>query len=393
VSQLSDLLEAVAASRDDDAPRRVYADALLEQGDPLGEFIHVQCDLAAGGLSREESIKRRRRERELLTANQERWTARLPEPLQGFRFVRGFLEHLEISAESWPVRGDELFDRAPALRSVMLSDVHLRAYDHGGDEVTARLLLTRLEQALASPLLRRLDGFGHHAVGYVVSDPIYEMSESVGENRYERSAYLGLEALQVLVAADLSHLRRLSLSIVAERADALAAAPVVKQLEHLDLIALTDPGSVLAALDPTRLRVLTLSDWHEGLARFPDLRDLRLTWGHKPLGPLPPGLTRFTFATPELTAAHVAAIAACPQLEELELLAQSMPGFSALEHAPFKGLKRVQLAGTKTVVEHCRQLARWPLAERLELVQLRGGTKAEIAELEALFGCVVEVRR
>ncbi len=388
---MKELLEAIVADRDDDAPRRVYADALLEQGDPLGEFIHVQCDLEAGGLSREEAIKRRRRERELLTANEERWTAGLPEPLHGFRFVRGFVEELEMSAESWPTRGHELFARAPALRSVRLSDVHLRAYDHGGDEVTARLLLTRLEQALASPLFSRLDGFGHHAVGYVVSDPIYEMSESVGENRNERSVYLGLEALQILLAADLSQLRRLTLSLPAERADALAAAPVVKRLEHLDLIALADPGSVLAALDPARLRVLTLSNWHEELARFPDLSDLRLTWGHKPLGPLPSGLTRFTFATPELTAEHVATIAACPQLTELEVLAQSMPGISAFEHARFKGLKRLQLAGTKLVVEHCRQMARWPLAEKLELVQVRRGNKAELVELEALFGCVVEV--
>ena len=70
----------------------------------------------------------------------------------------------------------------------------------------------------------------------MVSDPIYEMSESIGENRYERSVYLGLEALQILLATDLSQLRRLTLSIPAERADVLAAAPVVKQLEYLDLI-------------------------------------------------------------------------------------------------------------------------------------------------------------
>jgi hypothetical protein len=70
-----------------------------------------------------------------------------------------------------------------------------------------------------------------------------------------------------------------------------------------------------------------------------------------------------------------------------------MPGFGALEHARFNGLKRLQISGTKNVVELCRQLARWPLAEKLELVQIRRGTEAEVAGLEALFGCVVEVRR
>ena len=43
-----ELLAAVFAAPDDDAPRRVYADWLLERGDPRGEFIQLQC---ARGLS------------------------------------------------------------------------------------------------------------------------------------------------------------------------------------------------------------------------------------------------------------------------------------------------------------------------------------------------------
>jgi uncharacterized protein (TIGR02996 family) len=388
---VKELLEAVVAARDDDAPRRVYADALLEAGEPLGEFIHVQCDLAAGGLSREEAIKRRRRERELLSANQEKWTAGLPEPLGGFRFVRGFLEELEISAERWPTRGHELFERAPALRSVILSDVHLRAYDHGGDEAAAKLVLTRIESAIASPLFRRLEGFGHHAPGYVVSDPIWELSESVSENRDERKVYLGTEAQRLLIAADTSHLRSLSVSLASEHADPLAGAPLVKQLERLELIAVKDPSSVLAALDPVRLRGLALSEWHEGVTRFLDLRDLRITWGHGPLGALPSGLRRLSIAAPTLTAEHFAAISGCSQVVEMELFSQSMPGFSALEHAPFSELRRLRITGTRQALEHCRQLAQWPIAEKLELVQLRRGSKAELAELEALFGCLLEV--
>ncbi len=38
-----ELLEAIYASPDDDAPRLVYADALLERGDPRGELIVRQC--------------------------------------------------------------------------------------------------------------------------------------------------------------------------------------------------------------------------------------------------------------------------------------------------------------------------------------------------------------
>ncbi len=41
----TELIEMVRAARDDDSPRLVYADWLLEHGDPRGEFIQVQCAL------------------------------------------------------------------------------------------------------------------------------------------------------------------------------------------------------------------------------------------------------------------------------------------------------------------------------------------------------------
>jgi len=46
---VDDLLAAISANLDDDAPRLAYADVLQRRGDPLGEFITVQCELAALG--------------------------------------------------------------------------------------------------------------------------------------------------------------------------------------------------------------------------------------------------------------------------------------------------------------------------------------------------------
>lgn len=40
------LLAAVLAAPDDDAPRLVYADALIQRGDPWGEMIVISCELA-----------------------------------------------------------------------------------------------------------------------------------------------------------------------------------------------------------------------------------------------------------------------------------------------------------------------------------------------------------
>jgi uncharacterized protein (TIGR02996 family) len=45
-STVSAWLAQIAASPDDDAPLLVYADALIQEGDPRGELITVQCALA-----------------------------------------------------------------------------------------------------------------------------------------------------------------------------------------------------------------------------------------------------------------------------------------------------------------------------------------------------------
>jgi uncharacterized protein (TIGR02996 family) len=39
-------IAAIHAAPDDDGPRLMYADWLTEHGDPRGEFIRVQCELA-----------------------------------------------------------------------------------------------------------------------------------------------------------------------------------------------------------------------------------------------------------------------------------------------------------------------------------------------------------
>jgi uncharacterized protein (TIGR02996 family) len=58
---LAPLLAAVFASPEDDAPRLVFADALQEQGDGRGEFIHLQILVARGEATQEQ----RAREEEL----------------------------------------------------------------------------------------------------------------------------------------------------------------------------------------------------------------------------------------------------------------------------------------------------------------------------------------
>jgi uncharacterized protein (TIGR02996 family) len=46
MSREEDFLQAILENPDDDVPRLIFADWLEEQGDPRGEFIRLQCELA-----------------------------------------------------------------------------------------------------------------------------------------------------------------------------------------------------------------------------------------------------------------------------------------------------------------------------------------------------------
>ena len=77
MTDLEALLEAIYAAPDDDAPRLVYADALLERGDPRGELIVRQCQGHAAT--------------DLVEQYGEGWLGELAPVLAASTFERGFL--------------------------------------------------------------------------------------------------------------------------------------------------------------------------------------------------------------------------------------------------------------------------------------------------------------
>src|SRR5262249_7742291 len=82
------LLAAIFESPDDDAPRRVYADWLMDHGDARGDFIGEQLDSPGGP-----------REEALLRTHGATWRAELPD-LLGVRwgdFRRGFVEAVAVN--------------------------------------------------------------------------------------------------------------------------------------------------------------------------------------------------------------------------------------------------------------------------------------------------------
>jgi uncharacterized protein (TIGR02996 family) len=78
----------VLADPDDDGARQIYADALLEEGDPRGEFIAIQFKLVRGAASPDDVL----RLRELYRSHEALWLGELAQVLGGRVYRAGFLE-------------------------------------------------------------------------------------------------------------------------------------------------------------------------------------------------------------------------------------------------------------------------------------------------------------
>ncbi len=65
----------IRANPDDETARLIYADYLEERGDPRGELIRVQCELARLGVEDPLLPELTAREEELLAAHAEDWLA------------------------------------------------------------------------------------------------------------------------------------------------------------------------------------------------------------------------------------------------------------------------------------------------------------------------------
>src|SRR5262245_41029327 len=131
-------LDEIVDHPQDDACRLRYADWLAEQGDPLGEFIRVQCRLAALPINHLAVPELERREHELLADHEMEWIGDLADVLDWWTFRRGFVEEIGTSADRFLTNACLLFQRAP------IQEVHLSfARDH-------------MEALAASPYLQRV---------------------------------------------------------------------------------------------------------------------------------------------------------------------------------------------------------------------------------------------
>jgi uncharacterized protein (TIGR02996 family) len=94
MSRLESFLQAIREEPDDDRPRLEFADWLTEQGDPRGQFIRVQCELARVDDQSLRWKELRRLQRELLGRHGDAWLGLPPGGLgqpNSVGFDRGLL--------------------------------------------------------------------------------------------------------------------------------------------------------------------------------------------------------------------------------------------------------------------------------------------------------------
>jgi uncharacterized protein (TIGR02996 family) len=150
------MLDAVVAAYDDDAPRLVVADFLLEQGEPRGELIRVQCELARAEGARKAELDAR--ELELFAAHRERWSSEVGFPTNQAIFRRGFATSF-IAQASQLIQARDRVANARTVKMGLLFEQDAEPRKIGA--VIRHLKLERLALRGESNAERARELFGH----------------------------------------------------------------------------------------------------------------------------------------------------------------------------------------------------------------------------------------
>jgi uncharacterized protein (TIGR02996 family) len=339
----AELVAAVVAAPDDDGPRLVYADWLLDKGDSRGELVVAQCALErieATDGPRVEARPLRERVRSLIELHREAWVEPLLDIAVGdYELRRGFVEHVSLMVASLDDPA-ELRAAAPLLRSIA-------APAEACDQVLAaattlpidELVLSALDSAASVrerlamlPRLRRLE------------------LRRLGEPPGNRDLDAFPDQLAHL-AIDLAHIRASAASLAElarfQRLDSLALRNLrVSELGALDklpaLAALELDGGVFAAMRLPALPQLTSLAMNRAsvdplamLIALPNLTRLRLTRAglvDKDAialagSPLAAPLRRLDLSDNMIGAAGIRALVDSPHLQNLvELRVVNNPG-------------------------------------------------------------------
>lgn len=229
------LLAAVLAQPDDIDARLVYADWLVEQGDPRGDFIHVQCALgrplvnASGRAWARPTFagdpkELEQRERKLLSLHQKAWVAPFRATVRTWSWWCGFVDRVVADCGAFLAGSEGLFAETP-LVSVQLTAMKPPMLRTLADQPTSARLRT------LDVNFQKLDAAAMEAMAAETWRELRSLN--LAGNR------LGAAGLRVLgQSRTLTSLRTLQLTDC-KLADAdvvpLLEAPLYRQLERLDL--------------------------------------------------------------------------------------------------------------------------------------------------------------
>jgi uncharacterized protein (TIGR02996 family) len=226
-------LRDIVSNPDDEAVRLIYADWLEEQGNPRGEFIRIQCQLArwAGdstdwrdwAMIARNLTHLRKREKELLKEHGDTWKAALGVTQLNPEFRRGFVEKLQLPTKAFVERGEEYFRLMP-LQEVVFFPRDLS-----------------MAQLADCPLLGRL-----RSVAFLQPLSLRDMGLFASSSHLQRltrltlsTTLLGDISVRALAGSPLlSQLTALDLrrsGITMESLRALLRSPVWEHLHHIDI--------------------------------------------------------------------------------------------------------------------------------------------------------------
>lgn len=420
-------MAAIAADLDADAPRLVLADALQAIGDPRGELIAIEVELARLGCDRTRlalwdlvvygrSITQharrdwigdglasddharirdlRIRERELLATEGEHWE---PGLWPGCRWGRGFVDHAYAGELS--IAG--VFERLPLIRSLEVVPVEEAQLDEPKLAQLQQLRVSVIANPVIRTLIERASTWPHLrelSVSSTSSQHAYAIEALLDSALLPRLEALDLygddlapprvEAL--LARTSLQHLQLGDNNHGPEILETIAAHAGARSLEILDCLML-DGDAGYAALARSRLPLQALrileqrTTWLApgvlaDLSTLPALRVLDL--GGNPIGDRFdelidgrfPSLIQLGLRQCELVDAHVLALAGSPLFDRLRVLDLSSSmitsaGAVALERAP--GGARLSMLDLRQTQISGDQLAR--LRARFPQADVRGG--------------------
>jgi hypothetical protein len=341
----------------------VAADALLAAGDPQGELMNVQCELEAGGFTRERGIALRRREVELLLASPKAGDLG-EDPV----FRRGLVDEIAIDVKLFAQREEEVFRRWPALRFVNFTGL-----DGWGE--FDQFDPTRLENALASG---RVTAFG------ALDARTGWMAEGAFVDHYEERSFVPSLVEWLVTSGHLAKLRGLGLRHMEPDVVAMLGA----HAKHLDDLRL-EGDLENASFGETEIRperLVLLDSWHS-VARVlaaplaSRVRDLHVYAGPGWLDSIPASVRVLRGKVDDRAERplfeKLAAASTLSGVEDLTIaghIAFSLPrpDPSALFDSPhLSSLRTLRITSTLLSPEGARALVESPLAQRLELIDLR----------------------